>query len=123
MEETVQAIAEKRRLKNLKDLRSFMRAINQVNKFLPNLAILCAPLRPLLKIYQEWNWKDEHEIAFNNIKETIKKMTELKQFRRNLELQINCDASNKELASVFHQKLEEKGIMEQLVHSKQKTSK
>ena len=37
------------RPKNLKDPRSFMRAINQMNKFIPNPANLCAPLRPLSK--------------------------------------------------------------------------
>ncbi len=34
--------------KTLKSLKYFMRAINQLNKFIPYLAQLCAPLRPLL---------------------------------------------------------------------------
>ena len=49
IEEKVQAITDKLRPKNLKDLRSLMGAINQMNRFIPNLVILCAPLRPLLK--------------------------------------------------------------------------
>ena len=57
IDEKVQAITEKLRPQNLKDLRSFMGAINQMNKFIPKLANLCAPLRPLLKHDGEWLWK------------------------------------------------------------------
>ena len=49
-----------------------MGAINQMNKFIPNLANLCAPLRPLLKHDGESVWKREHEQAFGEIKEAIK---------------------------------------------------
>ena len=49
IEEEVQAITDELEPKNLKDLRSFMEAINQMNQFLLNLANVCAPLRPLLK--------------------------------------------------------------------------
>ena len=48
VEDKGQEITEKLRPKFLKDLRSFMRAINQMNIF-PNSANLCALLRPLLK--------------------------------------------------------------------------
>ena len=34
--------------RNLKELRFFMGAITQMNNFIPNLAQLCAPLRPPL---------------------------------------------------------------------------
>ena len=42
VEEKVQAITDKLWPKNLKDLRSFMAAKNQMNQFIPNLANLCA---------------------------------------------------------------------------------
>ena len=57
IDEKVQAITEKLGPQNLKDLRSFMGAIIQMNKFIPKLANLCAPLRPLLKQDGEWLWK------------------------------------------------------------------
>ena len=44
----IQDISDKRKPQNLKDLRSLMGAINQMNRFISNLAKLCAPLRPLL---------------------------------------------------------------------------
>ena len=77
-----------------------MGAINQMNKIIPFLDNLRASLRLLLKRDQEWNWKDEHEIALKTIKEAIKKTTELKRFKRYLELRISCEASKKELGAV-----------------------
>ena len=107
LKEKVHAITEKLPPKNLKDRRSFMGAINQMNTFIPNLANLCASLRPLLKRDQEWNWKDEHELAFENIKEAIKKMTKQNDFERNLELRKICDASQDGLGAVQQRKSEE----------------
>ena len=60
----IQAITEKLRPKNLKELRSYLGAVNQMNRFIPNLAQLCFPLRPLLKKDKPWNWEEKHEKAF-----------------------------------------------------------
>ena len=49
VEEKVQAIIDNLRPKNLKEIRFFLGAINQIITFIPNSASLCAPLRPLLK--------------------------------------------------------------------------
>ena len=45
----IQALTEKLKPKSLKELRSFMGAVNHLNRFIPNLAKLCFLLRPLLK--------------------------------------------------------------------------
>ena len=45
----IQAITEKLKPENLKELRSYLGAVNQMNRFLPNLTQLCFKLRPLLK--------------------------------------------------------------------------
>ena len=65
MDSKIQAISDKLKPRNLKDLRSFMGAINQMNRFIPNLAKLCAPLRPLLSKDTKWDWKTEHDQAFD----------------------------------------------------------
>ena len=62
IEEKVQAITDELEPKNLKDLRSFMEAINQMNQFLPNLANVCAPLRPLLKKDNEGKWEKDNVV-------------------------------------------------------------
>ena len=69
----VQGISESLRPTNLKQIRSFLGAVNQINKFIPDLAKLCYPCRTLLKKNTEWNWKTEQENAFNKINTEIKK--------------------------------------------------
>ena len=61
--EKIQAITYRIRPKNLKELKSFMGALKQMNRIIPNLAKLCASLRPLLSRTYEWKWmrrKNEH---------------------------------------------------------------
>ena len=41
----VQGITEKLRLTNLKELRSFLGAVNHINKFIPDLASMCLQRR------------------------------------------------------------------------------
>ena len=55
--------------KNLKELRSFFGSINQYIKFVPNLASLGSPLRPLLNKKSIFQWNDDHTKAFERIKE------------------------------------------------------
>ena len=63
--------------KTLKQLRSFMGCIYHLIKFIPNLAEISEPLRPLLskantKAHNKIDWKEHHTIAFNQIKEKFK---------------------------------------------------
>ena len=58
---------------NLKQSRSFLGAVNQFNKFIPNLAQLCFPFPNLLKKDNEWNWSEQQQKAFKQVNEEIKK--------------------------------------------------
>ena len=51
----VRATTEKLRPANLKELRSFLGAVNQFNKFIPDLASICFPFRSILKKMQRGN--------------------------------------------------------------------
>ena len=84
-----------------------MGALNQMNRFIPNLAKICAPLRPLLSKTNEWKWGEEQEKVFQLIKEEIKHITEMKHFERNQPLRIICDASKERLGTVLQQKTDE----------------
>ena len=86
--------------KTLKQLRSFMGCIHHLIKFIPNLARISEPLRPLLskantKSQNKLDWKDNHTIAFNDIKDQIKQVTENKHL---------CNASKKGLGAFLEQK-------------------
>ena len=99
----VQAITEKLRPENLKELRSFLGAINQFNKFIPDLASICFPFRSILKKDATWKWTPEHETAFIRVNNEVKKAAELTHFKRNKPLRITCDASKQGLGAVLQQ--------------------
>ena len=79
----VQGITEKLRPTRLKELRSFLGAVNQFNKFFQDLASICFPFRSILKKDAVWNWSPEHEEAFIKINAKVKRVAELTHFKRN----------------------------------------
>ena len=103
MNEKVQGITERLRPMNLKDLRSYLGAVNQMNKFIPELASLCFAFRDILKKYADWKWTETHEKAFKEVNEKVKKITELKHFKRQNKFRILCDANRKGLGAVLEQ--------------------
>ena len=95
--------------KTLKQLRSFMGCIHHLIKFLPNLAELSEPLRPLLskantKAQNKLDWNEKHTEAFNQIKIQIQNITENKHFDTEKQTRVRCDASKKGLGACLEQK-------------------
>ena len=56
---------------NIKQLRSFLGMINYLSKFIPNLAVESRMLRDLERKDVDWTWNDEHQKAFEQLKELI----------------------------------------------------
>ena len=111
VEKKIQGITDNLWSKSLKDLRSFIGAVNHKNKFIPDLATKCAPLRPLLKQETNWDWKPKHGKAFKENQEAIQaiqQITELRHFKRMLLLGIICDANKEGSGAVSQQKAETK---------------
>ena len=52
----VQGISDRLKLTNLNQLRSYLGAVNEFNKLIPNLARICFPFRTLLKKDTNWEW-------------------------------------------------------------------
>ena len=94
---------EKLRPTCLKDLRSFLGAVNQFNKFISDLASICFPFRTILKKAAPWIWTKCHEKAFTKIHQEVKKVAEVTHFKRNKPLRIICDANNQGLGAVLQQ--------------------
>ena len=99
-----QKLTERLRPTNLKQLRSFLSAVNHSNEFIPNLAANSFPFRKILKKDADWKWEDEHEKAFNEINNEVERDVELSHFKRNNETRIICDASKQGLGVVLQQK-------------------
>ena len=96
-----QGISDRLRPTNLKQLRSFLGAVNQFNKFIPILASISFPFTTILKKDADWTWNTEHENAFVEINDEIKRVVELSYFKRNQEIRIICDASKQSLGAVL----------------------
>ena len=79
----VQGITEKLGPTNLRVLRSFLGAINQLIKFVPDLANICAPFRSIFETEAEWKWTKKHEKGFLYVNKEIKQVTESTHFNRN----------------------------------------
>ena len=79
-----------------------MGCIQNLIKFIPNLARLSEPVRPLLsksnlKLQNKLDWNPIHTDAFTKIKEAINAITENKLFDVKCPTRIRCDASKKGL--------------------------
>ena len=80
-----------------------------LTKFIPNLAELSKPLRPLLKkenttTLNKLKWEEKHTTTFSNIKKQISKIVEDKHFDVDKEARVNCDASKLGLGATLEQK-------------------
>ena len=99
-----QGISERLRPTNLKQLRSFLGAVNQFYKFIPRLAAITFPFRSILKKDADREWNEEHENAFLKVNEEFINVVELTHFNRNKEIRLICDASKQGLGAVLQQK-------------------
>ena len=69
-----QGITERLRPTNPKQLRSFLGAVSQFSKFIPNLAAISFPFRKILIKDADWIWEDEHEKAFKETNNDVKRV-------------------------------------------------
>ena len=103
IESKTAAIAEIKAPKTLKQLRSFLGSVHHLSKFIPKLAKICHPLRPLLKKSEKFIWNENHQTHFEHIKTTIANATENTHFNPTLETRIKCDASRQGLGAALEQ--------------------
>ena len=85
----------------LKRLRSFLGSVHYIGKFIPHLAQLCHPLRPLLKKSVKFIWTDEHTKHFNLNKEKIANSTENSHYNPKLDVRVKCDDSSSGLGAAL----------------------
>ena len=89
--------------KNLKELKSIFGSTNQYIKFVPNLASLGSPLRPLLNQKSIFQWNDDHTKAFEKIKQEIVNLTENTHFDVKQNTRVKTDASHNGLGASLEQ--------------------
>ena len=103
IESKTAAISEIKAPKTLKQLRSFLGSVHHLSNFIPNLAKISHPLRPLLKKSEKFIWTDNHQKHFEHIETVIANATENTHFNPTLDTQIKCVASRQGLGAALEQ--------------------
>ena len=74
-----------------------------ISKFIPNLAQLCHPLRPLFRKSIRYTWTNEHTVHFNANTTRIANHPENTHYNPQFETRIKCDASRSGLGAALEQ--------------------
>ena len=86
------------------DVHSFLGLTNYCARFIPNYAMLTAPLRQLTKNYSQWQWTETCQIAFDKIKDALSSETVMGFFNLKKETKIIVDASPVGLGAMLIQR-------------------
>ena len=84
-----------------------MGSIQHLIKFIPYLATLSAPIRPLLSSKtskKKLEWNEQYTTSFKKIRQAIQNKVEQKQFNINNETRVKCDASKEGPGACLKQK-------------------
>ena len=105
MRKKTEAITKLQHPKIFKQPKSFMGSVHRHNKFIPNLAQLYTPLRPLISTASKLHlfWEETLKRAFKNILSADQNITEYRHFVSNRETRRVCDASRDGIGAALEQ--------------------
>ncbi|XP_065199099.1 uncharacterized protein K02A2.6-like [Sycon ciliatum] len=92
-QDKVEAILKASAPKNVQALQSFLGCVNFYNRFLPDMSSVLKPLNNLLRKGVPWNWTDECEKVFDQVKRMLTSAPVLAHFDVNEKVVVECDAS------------------------------
>lgn len=99
----VKAILDMPEPSNVSELRTYMGMVNQLGKFLPNLAEITEPLRALLNKESEWFWGPSQQQACQQINVNLTRAPVLALYDPSRETKVTSDASQHGLGGVLSQ--------------------
>ena len=89
----VRATTEISQPTDVTQLKAFLGLVNYYAKFLPDLATKLAPLYQLLKQNTKWEWLDQQEQSFQEVKQLLSTPNILVHFDDQKPIVVACDAS------------------------------
>ena len=85
------------------ELQSFLGLVTYFGKFIPNLGTETDPLRQLIKTDVKFDWTQEHQKHFHNLKKSLVNLTTLSYFDPQRRTRLVADASPVALGAVLLQ--------------------
>ena len=98
----IKAVKEQKTLTKVKDVESFLGFANFYYQFIHNFSHTARPLNEL-KGKKEWKWEEEHQRAFEELKEKITSQLVLFLSRREGKFRVEMDASGHTIGGVLLQ--------------------
>ena len=87
----------------VKELQRSMGMVNQMGKFIPELAVCNEPLCQLLRSDKVWSWSDAQDRSFQRVKDTLMAPETLAHYDTNRPTNIAADASSTGIGAVLLQ--------------------
>ena len=106
----VAGVANWKTPKNVRDIRKFLGFVNFYRCFIPNHSKKAKPMNDLLKKGVPFEWKQEQEDTFQELKQAVQKEAVLLQPDQKKPFEVEIDASNYAIGAVLMQK-DNKGIL------------
>ena len=100
----VAGVADWKTPKNVRDIRKFLGFVNFYRRFIPNHSKKAKPMNDLLKKGVPFEWKQEQEDAFQELKQVVQKEPVLLQPDQKKPFEVEIDASNHAIGAVLMQK-------------------
>jgi len=102
-QEKIKAVKEWKTPTKVKDMESFLGFMNFYRRFIQNFSHTAKPLNKL-KGKKNWKWEEEHQKAFEELKEKIMSQLVLLLSRREGKFRVEMDTSRHAIGEVLSQK-------------------
>jgi hypothetical protein len=102
--EKVKAVRDWEAPGNVKDVQSFLGFANYYRRFIKDFSKIAKPLTELTKKEEKFEWTEERETAFQNVKKQITAEPVLATFDPDKEIELETDASDYALGSQLGQR-------------------
>ncbi|CAK1581582.1 unnamed protein product [Parnassius mnemosyne] len=120
--EKISAVSRFKTPHNIKSLQSFLGLSGYFRKFIKNYSIIAKPLTNLLKKNVEFNFEEECEMAFNELKRILCSSPVLRIYDPDLTTELHTDASAEGYGAVLLQKSPTDNQMHPVYYMSKKTT-